>query len=107
MTYQRFCEMLQDAADFEDFSKFAAECGGSVPEEIPDDKVLPYLEALYKTAHGGVPEIRAMTGLSQSKFAIRYSVPVRGLQKWENGERNPLEYVVRMLAYIVISEVIV
>lgn len=106
MTYQNFCELLQDAAEIQDFDLFAAECGGSVPEDVPDDKVLPLLQAIHDAAHGSVKALRSLTGLSQSRFALRYSVPVRNLQQWENGARTPLEYVVCMLAYIVIGEVV-
>lgn len=39
-----------------------------------------------------IQELRERTGLSQSKFAARYGIPVRTLQGWEIG-RKPPEYV--------------
>ena len=47
-----------------------------------------------------IRELRKNTGLSQSKFAARFGVPVRTLQQWEQGQSAPPEYVVRMMAYI-------
>lgn len=37
----------------------------------------------------GVKEVRAATGLSQSKFARLIDVPVTTLQNWEQGRREP------------------
>ena len=48
-----------------------------------------------------IVEIRKKTGLSQSKFAARFGIPVRTLQQWEQGRSAPPDYVVRMAAYII------
>lgn len=47
-----------------------------------------------------VKELRAKTGLSQSKFAARFGVPVRTLQNWEQGHQIPPDYVVAMMQEI-------
>ena len=44
--------------------------------------------------------IRALTGLSQSKFAGRYGIPVRTLQGWEAGKKVP-DYVLVLLDRVV------
>lgn len=41
--------------------------------------------------------IRSRTGLSQSKFAHKYRIPVRTLQGWEAGKNVP-DYVLKLLA---------
>lgn len=46
-----------------------------------------------------IKEIRAATGLSQSKFCEALGIPLRTLQKWEIGERSCPEYVVDLIAY--------
>ena len=40
--------------------------------------------------------LRARTGLSQSKFAERFAIPVRTLQGWERGKHVP-DYVIFLL----------
>jgi len=42
-------------------------------------------------------ELRAKTGLSQSKFAKLFDIPVRTLQQWEQGISSPPEYVPKMI----------
>lgn len=44
-----------------------------------------------------VKELRAKTGLSQSQFAVRFGIPVRTLQEWEQGRQAPPSYVVAMM----------
>ncbi len=43
---------------------------------------------------------RQSTGLSQSKFANYFGIPVRTLQEWEQQRKSPPEYVVRMMERI-------
>ena len=48
----------------------------------------------------GVRELRLQTGLSQSKFAKMFDVPVSTLKDWEQERRNPPVYVVNMMKTI-------
>lgn len=47
-----------------------------------------------------IKDIRQTTGLSQSKFAKHFGIPVRTLQQWEQGKSSPPKYVANMIAYI-------
>lgn len=42
-------------------------------------------------------EIRALTGLSQQKFADKYRIPKRTIENWESGKAIPPEYVMELL----------
>lgn len=48
-----------------------------------------------------IKELRKSTGLSQSRFAELTGVPVRTLQRWEQGQNTPPEYVTDMIAKII------
>lgn len=48
-----------------------------------------------------IKEIREMTGLSQSKFAKEYGIPVRTLQNWEIDKAKPPAYLVTLLERVV------
>ena len=47
-----------------------------------------------------IKEMRAKTGLSQTKFASLFGIPVATLKDWEQGRRKPPEYVVTMVQTI-------
>ena len=47
-----------------------------------------------------VRELRLQTGLSQSKFAKMFDVPVPTLKDWEQERRKPPVYVVNMMRTI-------
>ncbi len=51
-----------------------------------------------------IKELRKKTGLSQSKFSAKFGIPVRTLQQWEQGISAPPEYLIRMMAYIMLLE---
>lgn len=46
-----------------------------------------------------IQELRQITGLSQSKFAKQYGIPVRTSQEWEQGKRKPPGYVLELLEF--------
>lgn len=47
-----------------------------------------------------VKELRKRTGLSQSKFAEHFGIPVKTIQKWERNGSVPPEYVPKMMERI-------
>ncbi|MGI6270562.1 MAG: helix-turn-helix domain-containing protein [Candidatus Howiella sp.] len=51
-----------------------------------------------------IKELRKETGMSQSKFAEKFEIPVRTLQKWEIGERTPPSYINKMIEKILEME---
>lgn len=44
-----------------------------------------------------IKEIRALTGLSQARFADKYGIPKRTIEAWESGDRTPPAYVLTLL----------
>ena len=44
-----------------------------------------------------VSEMRANLGVTQSEFAARYNIPLRTVQNWEAGVRQPPEYMASLL----------
>lgn len=51
-----------------------------------------------------VKELRALTGLSQSKFAAYLGMNVRTLQDWESGRYKPKPYEVTWIERILVLE---
>lgn len=51
-----------------------------------------------------IKEIRNITKLSQVKFSAMYGIPQRTLESWEMRERNPPEYVLRLLQRVVMMD---
>lgn len=47
-----------------------------------------------------IKAIRAAENLSQTQFAKKYEIPLKSLQNWEQGEREPPAYVVKFLEII-------
>lgn len=47
-----------------------------------------------------IQELRVKTGLSQSKFAEYFGLPLRTVQEWEQGRRKPPDYIPKLLERI-------
>lgn len=48
-----------------------------------------------------IKDIRKMTGLSQAKFAEKYSIPRRTIENWESEKTSPPPYVITLLETVV------
>ena len=42
-------------------------------------------------------EIITNHGIKNSEISVRFGIPMRTLQNWANGDRQPPEYVLRLL----------
>lgn len=49
----------------------------------------------------GIKEIRNNLNLTQKEFAKNFQIPLRTLQGWEQGLRNPPTYVIFMIQKII------
>lgn len=51
-----------------------------------------------------IKELCAEYNLSQTALAKRFGIPLRTLQGWAGGQRNPPDYVVKMMAELLKRE---
>ena len=51
-----------------------------------------------------IKELRALTHLSQGKFAAYIGIPLKNIQNWEQGIANPPEYVTGLIVRIMRHE---
>jgi len=46
-----------------------------------------------------IKDIRSLTGLSQKAFAELLHIPLRSIENWESGKREPPAYVVELIEF--------
>lgn len=46
-------------------------------------------------------EIRAILGVSRAEFSRRYEMPIRTLEDWDAGRRQPPEWMLKLLERVV------
>ena len=53
-----------------------------------------------------IKKIRESTGLNRKEFCEKYDIPYRTMTEWELGQRHAPDYVIRLLAYYIKTQVI-
>lgn len=48
-----------------------------------------------------IKEMRLLLQVSRTEFSRQYHIPLRTLEDWENGKRNPPNYVLELLERVV------
>lgn len=51
-----------------------------------------------------IKDLRKITGLTQGRFGEKYHIPVRTLQHWENGDRQPMECIEYLLERVIVED---
>lgn len=46
-------------------------------------------------------EIRELLGISRAEFSKKYGIPVRTLENWDSGKREPPEWILKLLERVV------
>ena len=49
--------------------------------------------------------IRKMLGVSRAEFSRRYGIPVRTLESWDWGDREPADWVIKLLERVVTEDI--
>lgn len=102
--YQRFKEIVTEAEAQPDQSVFLAEYG--IPEwilsEVTNDEkqAVEIIKKIHHITHIKPRDLIAESGLTQTRFAKRFMIPLRTVQNWCGGQRTMPRYVKFMFATI-------
>lgn len=99
--YNDFIRLLLAAPECDSLDLYLAEMGGSVPLNVLD-----LLGMIYTASHDGltIRTIADAAGLSLRKLAMNYGLPLRTVQDWAAGVRNPPAWQLPLIAYAVLSD---
>lgn len=101
MNYKTFKGLYQEALNYTDVDEYVLHHDWSEwmnayqPEEIG-----PLLQRIFKMAHSALSETRDMT---QAEFSRLFEIPVRTVQDWDAGRRNPPVYVKQLICYALLG----
>lgn len=51
-----------------------------------------------------IKEMRTLLGISRAEFSRKYKIPIRTLEDWESGRREPPTYVLNLLERVVVED---
>lgn len=102
--YNDFIRLMLSVAECDSLDIYLAEVGGSATSGT-----LPLLEKIYTAARDGmtIRSIADAAGLSLRKLAMTYGLPLRTVQDWAAGVRNPPAWQLPLIAYAVLSDKVV
>ena len=104
MTYRQFAFAASEVGAYSDrdayvsdlaLSSAFADCGDDASAALIADLV-----KIWDASHMSIRDLRALTGLSQVRFAERFLIPRRTLENWESGTAECPVYTRMMLADI-------
>lgn len=102
ISYKRFQEIVHAAEEQEDQVLFLAEYGLPewILEEVTDNeqRAVDLITAVHTVTHMTPAELVKASGLTQTRFAARFMIPLRTVQNWCGGQRDMPVYTKFMAA---------
>jgi len=104
MKYELFSQLYSEAQKYINCDMFVGERDWQEWMSEYDDKgadVGKILISIWDISSKDIKELRTITKLSRAAFSRRYDIPVRTLEDWDAGRREPLSYLTRLIAFTV------
>lgn len=101
MTYNYFFALLRDAAEAASEEQFLGEVGFPAEINFDAESITKTIHIIYAAAYGDFKEI--VKGYKLTNVAQSLGIPYRTLQNWVSGERTAPEYVTRLIAFAMVS----
>ena len=102
--YKHFAEIVSACEEQPDLAVFLAEYG--IPKwilnEVTDSETqaMELITAIHTVVHMTAAELVKASGMSQTRFASRFMIPLRTVQNWCGGQRTMPRYEKFMFATI-------
>lgn len=98
MTKSDLHRLLLGAQDCANIDEYIAEEGGSLPAAYYPTGAVQLLTDLWNLSGNlNFRAIRKISDLTQRAFAEEYNIPVRTVEDWDTGKREPPPYVLELL----------
>lgn len=103
MKYSYYLAYIAEAKNYESSAALLAEYGYPGDCPLSPDNLIKVFDIIFAVSKG---DFAALTGSNRAAFARKFSIPLRSLQNWELGTRKAPVYVLEMIGYILIVEII-
>lgn len=103
MKYSYYLAYIAEAKNYESSAALLAEYGYPGDCPLSADNLIKAFEIIYAVAHD---DFAAIVGDNLVAFARKFSIPRRSMQNWKLGATKPPEYILQMIGYILIAELI-
>lgn len=103
MKYVEYLAYIDEVKNYGSAAELLADFGYPGDCSLSPDNLIKAFDIIFAVAHG---DFAALTGSNRAAFARKFAIPSRSLQNWELGTREAPAYVLQMIGYILISELI-
>ncbi len=103
MKYSYYLAYIAEAKNYESSAALLAEYGYPGDCPLSPGNLIKAFDIIFAVSKG---DFAALTGSNRAAFARKFAIPSRSLQNWELGTREAPAYVLQMIGYILISELL-
>lgn len=72
--------------------------------KLEADQFVKAIHIIASVAEKNINELIKTSGKSQTAFGRKYNIPLRTVQSWVGGVRQPADYIVMLIGWAMVSE---
>lgn len=100
MKFELFATLYNEALEYDDVDLYIAERGWQDwMDPFKENEIGPILMHIHELAKHSIKEMRETRKISRVAFSKMYSIPIRTLEDWDNGNRKITDYNKMLIAY--------
>lgn len=104
MNYKLFLRLYSEALEFSDIDYYIAERGWQEWMDQHDvESVIQILTSIYNLSKLDIGGLRNLLNMSRIEMSRAYGIPMRTLEHWDAGTREPASYIKELIAYTVFN----
>ncbi|MHC5227368.1 hypothetical protein ACYSNW_03700 [Enterococcus sp. LJL99] len=101
MNYHLFSILFQEALACDSLENFYSK--HATQEWLKDYENIPILTTIFNLSKMSVSDLYKSIGMSQTKFAISYDIPLAVVREWDSGQAIVPNYIIMLVAYTLID----
>ena len=103
MKYVEYLAYVDEAKNYGSAAELLADYGYPGDCPLSADNLIKSFEIIYAVAHD---DFSSIVGDNLAAFSRKFLIPRRTIQNWELGIRKAPDYILQMIGYILIAELI-
>lgn len=106
MSYIYYLSMINEAKNYENPEQFLGSFGYPEKCNCTPGQLIIIFNIIYAVMKNDLSELVNLSNLTLKSFTEKYQIPMRTATHWKSGDRSAPEYVINLVGYAMISEIL-
>ena len=104
LNYQKYLAYIEEAKNYDSAEKIMMKYGFPPDCEFTAEGLAKVFDIIFAVSRLDFQKIIEVSGRNPSTIYTSLNIPARTIQHWLSGDRNPADYIIKLIGFALISE---